>query len=1063
MEYNRDSERADGRKHRRWSAMETFDLVQAELKYEGTDINQHLSRLFPERTFDMIKSKRRLAEYKALRDRLQAEREEAAPDLDLDSPPPVSPTPSSPVEDEVFYASPAPAPSTSGGRARSPRNAASLADELLTGHTTRVTRSQRWTGSIHTATQSGPKTPDKTPDTAHSPSSSPSSPEDDGTQPPSSAPSEPTPPPPAASPPLRDADAVRDYIWEILSHPSIPHDVVPIVNTALGQHAMPEQKKEAVEAILTTVRDTINPSAPPRPGRPMEDRSRFRRPQQYRLAQQLWAKDRAQLAEGIIDGTLFTTPSSVPTMDVLEEAYQGIFGAESVPDDNPITDPKTHNVAIYQPVLVEELTTALARKQSNARGPDGLTISDLRRAPPHLLALLYNTILYTSSIPDSWRANRTILISKGGADPAHVDSWRPITISSAGLRTLNKILSRRFTQLPLLGEQRGFRDVDGTLANTTILQAIIKHYRANTIPHSISTLDLRKAFDTVSHRSIYRSLRRFCVEPKIIELVKDNYTNIFTTLTAAGRTSRPIDINRGVKQGDPLSPILFNMVVDEFLCALKAREAGLSINGVRIPALAYADDMVLLAETGRDMQKVVREAEHHLERRGMTLNATKSTNFTCRLVPKKKKLYVSTDTRIYIAGGFLKPITVVDQFKYLGYSFSVTGAKETSLTELPEQLRRIERGPLKPHQKLLLLKYYLCPRYNYILQNPDISLKTLRNADRLLRASVKKILHLPAQTPNAALYCPIKQGGLGITSFQHRIPGILLSRIRKIQRVQDPQLHTAIGTEYYQHLCTRLSRWLQECGESARSVAGYWAARLEASTSGGGLWQVSGNPSSSGWLETPPVFWSGQDFVKAVLLRFNLLPTHGGVHNRSGQTRCRAGCARRETVCHVLQGCPVTHYNRIRRHDRVASLLHKYATNSGWTAEAEPRVRDANGVLYKPDLLLRKDRTIVIAEVGIHWEGPDLLQAAYNAKLRSYSGEGFTTALRQRYPAEDITVLPFIVGARGGWCPNNDQLMRRLSLGKREASTIIQDTLKGGWIAHAAFSSMVWARDRPAG
>lgn len=310
--------------------METFDLVQAELNYEGLDVNKHLSGLFPERTLEMIKSKRRLADYRALRERLRAEREEAAPDPD--SPPPVSPAPSSPLEDDVFVDAPlSPAPPTSVNRTGSPRNTASLADELQAGPSHRVTRSQSTTGRML-------RPPPRAPDTASSSSPSPPStpPDDDDSPPPSPAPPEPTPPPPAAPPTAEDA--VRDYIREILPHPSIPLDVVTAVDTILGHNATPEAKKEVVEGILITIRNLINPSAPPRPGRPTEDRSRLRRPQQYRLAQQLWEKDRAQLAEGIIDGTLLSTPDNTPTMEALEE------------------------VSIYNPVTVEELTATLTRK-----------------------------------------------------------------------------------------------------------------------------------------------------------------------------------------------------------------------------------------------------------------------------------------------------------------------------------------------------------------------------------------------------------------------------------------------------------------------------------------------------------------------------------------------------------------------------------------------------------------------------------------------------------------------------------------------------------------------------
>lgn len=132
------------------------------------------------------------------------------------------------------------------------------------------------------------------------------------------------------------------------------------------------------------------------------------------------------------------------------------------------------------------------------------------------------------------------------------------------------------------------------------------------------------------------------------------------------------------------------------------------------------------------------------------------------------------------------------------------GARVTSIKALPIQLRRTENAPLKPPQKLSIIKHYLQPCHIYGLQNPEIKSKVLNSADRLIRLSIKKILHLPKQAPNATLYAPIKRGGLGIFSFRSRIPGILLSRLQKLGTLQDLQIDVVLGTQYVTHLYDRL-------------------------------------------------------------------------------------------------------------------------------------------------------------------------------------------------------------------------------------------------------------------
>jgi hypothetical protein len=84
-------------------------------------------------------------------------------------------------------------------------------------------------------------------------------------------------------------------------------------------------------------------------------------------------------------------------------------------------------------------------------------------------------------------------------------------------------------------------------------------------------------------------------------------------------------MRRGVRQGDPLSPLLFDMVVDELLGQLEADGCGAEISGgVRCPGMAFADDFVLLAETPRELQKALDLSAAFFQRRGMVLNPMKS-------------------------------------------------------------------------------------------------------------------------------------------------------------------------------------------------------------------------------------------------------------------------------------------------------------------------------------------------------------------------------------------------------------------------------------------------------
>lgn len=101
------------------------------------------------------------------------------------------------------------------------------------------------------------------------------------------------------------------------------------------------------------------------------------------------------------------------------------------------------------------------------------------------------------------------------------------------------------------------------MANIVILEAYLKsRSQANKTSAAVG-IDITKAFETVSHTSVERALIRKGVDSNTTKYIINSMKD--TTFKLEGATTRPFTINRGVRQGDPLSPLLFNLVLDEYL------------------------------------------------------------------------------------------------------------------------------------------------------------------------------------------------------------------------------------------------------------------------------------------------------------------------------------------------------------------------------------------------------------------------------------------------------------------------------------------------------------------
>lgn len=215
---------------------------------------------------------------------------------------------------------------------------------------------------------------------------------------------------------------------------------------------------------------------------------------------------------------------------------------------------------------------------------------------------------------------------------------------------------------------------------------------------------------------------------------------------------------------------------------------------------------------------------------------------------------------------------------------------------------------------------------------------------------------------------------------------------------------------------------------------------------------------SGDWINNPPAYWSGADFVKAVQLRGNLLPTMGIPSNPREARKCRAGCDRTESLSHVLQRCPTTHWNRIRRHDRIVNLAKKLFVKYGWSVEVEPRIRCASGILKIPDLVCKKEDKIVVCDAAVSWEGPQSLDVAYNNKKATYSDPGTIAALRNKYSTNNIKVEALIIGARGIWCNKNSCMADAIGLKQADIKMLINNTIGGSIIVHRAFMKSTYNR-----
>jgi hypothetical protein len=135
-------------------------------------------------------------------------------------------------------------------------------------------------------------------------------------------------------------------------------------------------------------------------------------------------------------------------------------------------------------------------------------------------------------------------------------------------------------------------------------------------------------------------LERFGTPDQFVDIVKDMYNNISTYFQAGSQNTRTIPITRGVKQDDPLSPLLFNIAMDPLLETLEQKKKGYKYGPNvedTITSFCYADDNAITSGSIADMNDNLHTVQDFCNITGMRFNIRKSA--CLNIIPARKNTY----------------------------------------------------------------------------------------------------------------------------------------------------------------------------------------------------------------------------------------------------------------------------------------------------------------------------------------------------------------------------------------------------------------------------------------
>ena len=231
-------------------------------------------------------------------------------------------------------------------------------------------------------------------------------------------------------------------------------------------------------------------------------------------------------------------------------------------------------------------------------------------------ASVLSKIVESGEIPDSWQRAEIVSIPKTG-DLRKPENYRGIALIPVGLKILCALVIARFNKILtansiLCQEQAGFRSREECVAQAASLMEILTRRRTTGETTYMAFIDFKKAYDMVPHEALFAKLEWAGFNGKFMEFLRGLYRT--STMTPRG-TSGSVPVARGLRQGCPMSPSLFNFFINDIFAPID----GFSPQGVVVPCedgllhcpgLLFADDVVLFAESAEDLKRSL----DHLER-----------------------------------------------------------------------------------------------------------------------------------------------------------------------------------------------------------------------------------------------------------------------------------------------------------------------------------------------------------------------------------------------------------------------------------------------------------------
>lgn len=336
-----------------------------------------------------------------------------------------------------------------------------------------------------------------------------------------------------------------------------------------------------------------------------------------------------------------TAETTKEIKETVEDFYKKLYGEKHINKDTMTEVLKSIERRVDDSVLLSQDFTILelnkhikSFKAGKSPGEDGLpcefylTFWDI--LAPDLLTVFMD-FEQLDRLPDSFRVGIVTLLHKN-KDKNDLTNWRPITLLNFDCKLFSKILASRMSLFleELIHPDQACAVPGRKITDSLVLiRDTICYARDRNIRLVVLNLDFEKAFDRVSHQYLFQVLQKMGFPRRFIAWVGLLYRGITSKFIVNGHLTKAVNMNCGVRQGCPLSALLFIICIeplaqilrrDQWIKGLRAPGSG----GLTAKCFLYMDDINILCTDLLSVNRTLDLTDWFGQASGSKLNRSKT-------------------------------------------------------------------------------------------------------------------------------------------------------------------------------------------------------------------------------------------------------------------------------------------------------------------------------------------------------------------------------------------------------------------------------------------------------